>query len=582
MKLNKDKHVSSVPPIDGVDSPLSPLQRLKILLRPDKMDILVILTFATSIGLLLLATPIAVQAIVNAVTFGGLVQPIIIITSLLMLALCMAAALFCIQTWTVELLQQRIFVRLIADLTARMPKVRIEEYNSGHGPELVNRFFDILTIQKAAPKLLIDALGTLLAVIVGLSVLAAYHPLLLVFDIFLIFIILLILFLPLRRGQSTAINESSAKYDVAAWLEEIARVPRVFRNGGSQEWIFEKSDELTTHWVKTRKAHFRVLFTQIISVQFLYVISSVILLGLGGWLVLQGSLSIGQLVAAELIVSGIVYSISKSGKHLETWYDLMAAVYKVGQLLDAPVRGTGGEQAAPRQEEGSSIEVRDLCWDACRDKYVFNNLNFSVMAGSSFGITGSSDIEKSYFLDLLWRLREPKSGFMKLSGVDTRDLDLGVLRSEIAIVSTIEVINGSISENISLHRSSVDYEDIQKAIKFVGLDELIETLDAGINTVLHPLGCILSDDELRRLMLARAIVGAPSVLAVDAIFDHSLPQVRDVIFRNLLKAENKWTLILLSELPEVLEPCNEVLDLSEFDTLKITQKGTSECHVLAE
>ena len=109
--------------------------------------------------------------------------------------------------------------------------------------QLVNRFFDILTIQKAAPKLLIDALGTLLAVIVGLSVLAAYHPLLLVFDLFLILIILVILFLPLRRGQSTAIDESSAKYDVAAWLEEIARVPRAFRNGGSQEWIFEKSDE---------------------------------------------------------------------------------------------------------------------------------------------------------------------------------------------------------------------------------------------------------------------------------------------------------------------------------------------------
>ncbi|MCM8536287.1 MAG: ABC transporter ATP-binding protein/permease [Lentisphaeraceae bacterium] len=539
------------------------------------MDIVIIIAFATSIGLLLLASPIAVQAIVNAVTFGGLIQPIVIITSLLALALGIAATLFCIQTWTVELLQQRIFVRLTADLTARVPKVKIEEYNSGHGPELVNRFFDILTIQKAAPKLLIDALGTILAIIVGLSVLAAYHPLLLIFDVFLIVVIAVILFLPLKRGQGTAISESSAKYEVAAWLEEIARVPRAFRTGETQQWIFDKSDELTTKWVKTRKSHFRVLFLQIISVQFLYVVASVILLGLGGWLVLKGSLSIGQLVAAELIVTGIVYSISKSGKHLETWYDLMAAVYKVGQLLDTPIHRTGGEQVVPSQESGSSLQFNNLSWKASRKDRAFKNINLSVEAGGKIGLHISNDIDKTILLDIIWGLREPTSGFIKLSGIDTRDLALNELRSEIAIVSTVEVINGSISENISLHRDSVTYEDILKAISFAGLTEVIDALPEGLNTILHPLGCLLSDDELRRLMLARALVGSPSVLAVDALFDHSLPHVRNSIFDNLFKKDNPWTLVIASDLPEVLERCNEVLELSNTDSSKTNQQTAS-------
>ena len=116
----------------------------------------------------------------------------------------------------------------------------------------------------------------------------------------------------------------------------------------------------------------------------------------------------------------------------------------------------------------------------------------------------------------------------------------------------------------------------------MGLGDVIGSLADGISTILHPLGCILSDDELKRLMLARAIVGAPAVLAVDALFDHSLPQLRDVIFSNLLKEDNPWTLILLSELPEVLERCNEVLHLSESETSQISQQSTSECPIEAE
>jgi putative ABC transport system ATP-binding protein len=198
------------------------------------------------------------------------------------------------------------------------------------------------------------------------------------------------------------------------------------------------------------------------------------------------------------------------------------------------------------------------------------------------GITGANDIEKSFFLEMLWRLREPRSGAMRLSGVDTRDLALDVLRREIAMVSSVEVINGSIRENISLHRSGVSYEDIHKAIVFVGLANVIEVLPDGINTILHPLGCILTDEELRRIMLARAIVGSPSVLVIDSLFDNTSDSVRDMIINNLFKEDNPWTLILVSDIPQILERCDQTLCLSKSDELQMRQGYSNEALVEGE
>lgn len=573
--FNNPPSSNGPPPILGVGLSVSPIKKLLLLLKPEQSDILAIIAFSVTIGLLQLATPIAVQAIVNAVAFGGLVQPLVVISLLLMLALGFAAALYCIQTWTVELLQRRLFVRLVADLSARLPRVKIEAYDGGHGPELVNRFFDIITIQKAAPKLLIDALGMALSVIVGLAVLAVYHPLLLLFDVFLLISIVIIIIIPLRRGERTAIEESSAKYEVAGWLEEIVRNPKTFRTGGAQQWIFEKSDTLTRNWIKARKLHFRTLFSQIISAQALYVFASVALLGLGGWLVLRGSLSIGQLVAAELIVSGIVYSVSKSDKYIETWYDLMAAVYKVGNLLDVHIERMDGETSLSNKSKGNLLEFTDVSWQNAREKNLLSTINIDIKTGERVGIAGPTGSGKSALIELLWRLREPTTGIIRFSGRDLRDLALDTLRAEIAIVSAVEIVHGTLSENVSLNRDSITRDDVRRAIASVGLDFAVAESPDRFDTMLHPLGGILSEGELQRLMLARAIAGKPTILVVDTLFDKETTETRQTIFDTLFSDEHNWTLLIASNLPEVLERCDHVVELSAGNTDKSRVKKSS-------
>ncbi|MCF6311832.1 MAG: ATP-binding cassette domain-containing protein [Verrucomicrobiales bacterium] len=551
----------SPPPIEGIGQSLSSFQRLRSLLKPEKSDLLAIVAFAVAIGLLQLATPIAVQAIVNTITFGGQMQALIVISMLLLLALTFAATLYCIQSLAVEHLQQRVFIRLIADLGARLPMVKIEAYHTGHDPELVNRIFDIVTIQKSAPKLLIDALGTCLTVVVGLSILAAYHPLLLVFDIFLILSIIMIFLLPLKKGQSTAIDESSAKYEIAAWLEEIVRCPYTFKNGGAQQWIFDKTDSITKSWLQRRKLHFRVLFNQIISVQFLYILSSVVLLGLGGWLVIQGSLSLGQLIAAEIIVSGIVYSVSKSGNYLETWYDLMAATYKVSQLLEVNTQRAGGDQPLATNDTGSAITFINVSWAGARGKEIYPKLDFAIKPGEKIAIMSNCESERSSMIDLLWRLRDPASGTIQLDGVDIRDLEVHSLRERVAIVSQVEVVRGTLRDNVSLHRSFVSRDDIRRAITTAGLDDVVASLPGRLDTVMHPYGKTLSEDELCRLMLARAIAGDPTVVVIDDVFDRSSQDVQNIIFNSLLKKETPFTVIIATDQAKVIEACDRMLQL---------------------
>ncbi len=541
---------------------LSPFSRLLRILRPERGDVLAILAFSVTVGILMLATPIAVQAIVNSVALGGVLQPLVVVAFLLLLALGFAATLTAIQTWVVELIQRRLFVRTVADLAARLPRVRLEAYDGVDGEVLVNRFFDIITIQKVVAKFLMDTLGIVLAILVGATVLAFYHPLLLAFDLILLAIIALVVFGPLRRGERTSVAESSSKYAVEGWLEEIARNPYAFKTTGAQQWIFERADALTRSWVDHRSAHFRTLFSQVSAALALQVIASTALLGIGGWLVIQGSLTLGQLVAAELIVTAVVASVAKMGKHLEDWYDLMAAVTKVGHLLDLPVEAHGGEHPHARSSaKGAALQLDDLSWQDARGNTIFQDISLDAEPGARVAITGPSGAGKSTLLELLWRLREPAAGSIRLDGRDIRDLSTEALRREVALVSPLEVVQGTVRANVKLQRPFVSNDGVRDALERVGLLDAVASLPDGMNTPLRPGRNPLSDGQVRRLILARAIAGAPSLLVLDDLLDCLPEQGRAALLDQLFDPAAGWTLVIVSDLPEVLDRCDHVIRL---------------------
>jgi putative ABC transport system ATP-binding protein len=340
-------------------SGVPPWVRLRALLSFERNEMWIAVIYSAAIGVLSLVTPIATQALVNTIAFGNLVQPLLVLTLIVLAGLGVLTVFQALRIQVVEILQRRVFVRCATQVLHRLLRARRDAFDEHYGPELVNRFFDVVTVQKSAAMLLLDGLSVLMQTTAGLIVLAIYHPWLLAFDLILIVLIFIVL-VPMGSGAiETCIRESKAKYQLVAWFEELPRHPLSFRSPAAMAYATGRTDALVRNYLTYRAKHFRVLLRQIIGSIGLGAIATASLLGVGGLLVMQRQLTLGQLVAAELIVAMVIAGFSKFGKHLEVFYDMMAAIDKLGQLTDLPQEEPGGE-AIRRESRGASVTIREL------------------------------------------------------------------------------------------------------------------------------------------------------------------------------------------------------------------------------
>ncbi len=540
----------------------SPLTRLFALLRLERDDIGVACIYAVGVGIASLAAPIGVQALVNTVAFGGLLQPLVILTLLVFAGLVFAGVLRALWAWVIERIQQRIFTRVAVDLAYRLPRVRVDALRAAHGPELVNRFFDVLTVQKGAATLLVDGVSIVLQTGVGLIVLAVYHPILLAFDVALLLALGFVLFGLGRGAVDTSLKESKMKYAVASWLEQMAEHTVTFRANGGGAFARAKAEDLLREWITARNKHWKVLYRQILGSLVVQVLASTALLGVGGWLVIDGKLTLGQLVAAELIVTTVVAGIAKFGKHLESFYDLLAGVDKLGHLVDLPVESAGGT-LLPRRAVGAQVRLVNVSFGYPNSEKALGRVSLNIEPGARIGIVGASGSGKSTLVDLLYGLRAPTHGRIDIDGVDMRNVDLAGLRDQTAALRHIEIFEGTVTENVRLGRRDVHTNDVREALQAVGLYDEVTALPHGLEEVLSNGGQTLSQSQALRLCVARAIAGKPRLILLDTSIADFDPATRKVVMNALFNRSAAWTLIVTTHDREVLRHCDEIHALQE-------------------
>jgi len=544
------------------DPPKQALGRLRSLMRLERDDLWVVVVYAIAIGALTLVSPIAVQALVNTVAFGALLQPLFVLTLLLLIGLSFAAALKVLATHVVEVLQQRLFVRAVADIARRLPRADVPQHDGAHGPELVNRFFDVVTVQKAGAALLLDGVSVALQAGVGMVLLAFYHPMLLAFDLVLLACLAAVVLLPMRAAIKTSLAESSRKYDTVAWLEEIARNPTLFKSEAAMQYAVARAEVLSRSYLVARRAHFGRLIIQITGGHGLQVIASAALLGVGGLLVLERQLTLGQLVAAELVVTAVSASFAKLGKHLETLYDLLAALQKLGHLVDLPLETSGAIRefaAGPAR-----LRLRGVSLTIDDGPAVLDDLNADIAAGDRVLLEGGSGAGKSVLLDLCFGLRTADRGQIDIDGVDLRRADLPALRSQLGLVRLGDLFSASIQDNLRLGAPTASLASLRVALSLVDLDEAIAALPAGLDTELTPSGAPLSGTQARRLVVARALAAQPRLWLIDGALDHlGLPPAkREALLEHLFAPDAPWTLLVVSDDPEVQARCNRTLTIT--------------------
>ncbi len=541
----------------------SPQKKLINLLKIEKKDLFVVVCYSIIIGLLSLVIPVAIQSLVNTIAFATLLQPLLILTLIVVFALSFESILSLLRTYVVEILQQRIFVRVASDLSYRLPKVKLEVFDKNHGPEMVNRFFDVLTVQKSVSTLLIDGLSILVQTVVGMILLAFYHPILLGFDLILIASILFILLVLTYGATETSIKESKIKYKVVAWLEEIALNVKSFKSKDNTQYALKKSNILLKEYIKARKNHFSILLRLFSGSLILQVFASSALLGIGGWLVIKNQLTIGQLVASEIVVASIVSGFSKFGKQLEVYYDLLAAIDKLAYLTDLETEKKGGDFLNDNKNSGLNVKFRNVSFSYQNSDKTFDKLNFEVKSGSIFGFYTLESGGKSTISELIYGLRKPNSGIIELNKTDIQLLNLEIYRESVTIASMPEIFHSTVLDNIRMGRNDISLNDVRVSLEKVGIWDKISLLPQGLETILSTGGSPLSHTNCIKLMIARAIANNPQLIIIDGIFDGLEKNSVKHILSNAFDLE-KSTVFIATSNHDVLSYCNESFNLSNL------------------
>jgi ABC-type bacteriocin/lantibiotic exporter with double-glycine peptidase domain len=543
---------------------MTPLKRFKKLIALDKKDIYQIFLYAIFAGIISLSLPLGIQSIINFIQAGKISTSWMVLVVIVVLGVSLVGILKIMQFRISENLQQKIFVRSSFELAYRFPKIKQSEYYNQYPPELANRFFDTLNIQKGVSKLLLDSSTALLQILFGIVLLSLYHSFFIFFGVILLVLLYFIYRANFEIGLTTSLKESKYKYKVAHWLQEIARNHISFKNVHAFEFSLAKNDTIVSEYLGYREKHFKVLKKQFIQLIGFKVLLTAGLLIVGGLLVLNQQMNIGQFVAAEIVILSIIAAVEKLFSGLELFYDVLTSLEKIGQVVDMEIEENNANSKYSLGENTSfSIETKDLTYYYPNSELpTISGVNLKIEAGDKVVLKGENGSGKTTLLRLLARLFEPTSGTLYINDTNSKLLSLEAYRSKIGFIALNESpFDGTIYENITNNNPAITLEQVHAVLEKVKLTENIKNLPKGLDTHLFPQGKQINSSVIQKIMLARCIINNPQVLFLEDPIDKADETTAKEIIDFLTSPENKWTLVVVAKHPYWEEKCNKTIAL---------------------
>lgn len=541
---------------------MTSLKRFYNLLELDKKDVYQIFFYAIFAGLISLSLPLGIQAITNFIQSGRVSASWIILIILVVFGVALVGILSLMQLRITENLQQKIFVRASFEFAARLPKIKTEQLHNTYPPELANRFFDTMAIQKGTSKLLIDFSAALLQIVFGVILLSLYHPYFIIFGVLLFGILYFIFKFSFKSGLETSLKESKFKYKVASWLQEMARNNFSFKNDLNYNYGLQKNNNLIDNYLNYREKHFDVIkrqFSQLIMFKILITAS---LLSIGGFLVLSQQMNIGQFVAAEIIILLVINSVEKIIIGLETFYDVLTSIEKIGQVTDLEL-----EEDVPFKGDtcytNISLETENLYFKfPDSNKEILNAITLKIEQGEKIVIEGENGSGKTTLIRVLSGLLQPTNGSFYINDDTFRKINLKQFRSQIGCITHSETpFEGPLLENITFNDNTLTTEDLKWAIDGVQLSSYIKSLPKGLETRIFPEGKQLSSSNAQKMLLARSIIHKPKILFYEDPTDTMDEKVANEIIDFITSDKNKWTIIVSSKNPYWKTKCNRSITM---------------------
>ena len=529
-------------------TPLSPTQRFWRLLSPDGRDIRAVYTYSVFSGLVGLSLPLGIQAIVNLIQGGQVNTAWVVLVVVVVAGILFTGILQIYQLKIVENLQQKVFSRASFEFAHRIPRIRMEVMYKHYAPELMNRFFDIMSVQKGLPKILIDFSTAALQILFGLLLLSFYHSFFVFFSIFMVFLVFLVFKLTYSRGLNSSLKESKQKYKVAHWLEELARTSVTFKLAGSTTLPLAKVNAHVDEYLDARNVHFGVLINQYWLMVIFKVVVAIGLLAIGGILVMEQQINIGQFVGAEIIVLLVMAAVEKLITSMETIYDVLTGLEKIGQVTDMPLEDHEGIDLNEEcDDQGLALALKNVRFTyPDGNKEVLSNLSLDIKSGENWVIAGPSGGGKSTLLQVIAGVFDIQDGELSYNNLPRRNLDLRSVHTVIGeCLAQEQLFEGTVLENINTGRPLATFDNVKWAVKNIGLTDFIKSLPDGYKTKIDPLGKKLPASVVQKLLIARSIADRPKLILLENVLDEIDPTERHQIVDFLIDYPN-WTVIALS------------------------------------
>jgi putative ABC transport system ATP-binding protein len=543
------------------------LDRLGSFLSQERSIILSILTYAVAVGLFSLIIPITVQELVN--TFAFSVSPVMVVT----LVGIMAGILFLVgifkvlQFYATDILERRVFLRMTLKLARALPLFKEKIFQS----DSVNRFFETVFLQRALSGLFVDLINVLVGGVIGMILLALYHPYFIFFDAALIISVVLIALLG-KGGLGRTISMSEAKYEAFHWFQEVADNHLQFKAASSYDLILQKADAYAADYIKARKSRLRVLLRQYIGSISLQVFLHTGLLGTAGWLLSQDQLTLGQLVAAEVIIASLLLNLESVVKRSYVIFYFFTALEELSYLFSLPqdkISNGSDFSIPPSNTAGLDLKCSQLNW--ARDlESVAEEINLEILPGEKWAVICQTEGSRRRLSLALAGLEPPPVGAIRYNEVDLKNLSVDQLGKQRSIVFTrdLSLFKGSITDNIKMGRQEIKSEDLLWALTLTDLDKELEGLPDGLDTIVQESGKGFTPSQRLRILLARAIATRPSLLILDGAMHEVPDQIRESIFNRLRSSDCPWSLVIVTTDQRVTNYVEKHLLLSDPSLLR--------------
>ncbi|MFC4233493.1 ATP-binding cassette domain-containing protein [Parasediminibacterium paludis] len=540
----------------------SSLKKFYKILLLDKQDISSIYAFAILAGIVQLSLPLGIQTIISFVMAGSVSTSIVILIVLVVFGTFLNGLLQVRQLEIIEKLKQKIFLRYGLEFSDRLPKLDTEKLDKYYLPELVNRFFDTISLQKGLDKLLLDLPAAIIQTLLGLLLLAFYHPIFIGFGALMLLIIILILRYTSPQGLTMAVQSSDYKYQVASWLQETARAVKSFKYSNSTLNV-DKADHLIGKHLDARTQYFKVLLVQFWSLISFKIVITAAMLIVGTLLLVDQQINVGQFIAADIVIITIIGSVEKLILSLDKVYDALVSIEKLNKVTGAELESDGTLILDNTVEKGIAIEFRNTSYGFEAGKKIIDNVNYTIPAGQLVFISGASGSGKSTLLRLLTGTLKNFEGGILIDNQPIKSYNLQSLRVVTGmLLNNQDIFHATIKENITMGNAAIDVVEMSQYIETLGLTDFIQSHSAGFDYVLDPSGKKLPKTIKQKILLIRALLGKNRLLLLEEPFENLDEPSRKALL-TIIKNRQNCTVLIAANDTTIAKDCDAVLHLQK-------------------